>query len=85
MKNKVSFVYKVKNEEALTDIIKKSKIDIKMPCKKGKCGKCVIKIEGDINSPTKNEKKLLSESDLEKGYRLACEVKILGDVKIKME
>ena len=85
MKNKVSFVYKAKNEEKLSDIIKKSKIDIKMPCKKGKCGKCAIKIEGNINPPTKNERKLLSDNDLQRGYRLACEVKILGDTKIKME
>ena len=85
MKHKVSFIYKARDEENLSDLIKKSKVDIKMPCKKGKCGKCAIKIEGSVNPPTKNERKSLSEKELENGYRLACEIKILGDIKIKME
>lgn len=63
---------------------KKQDMKIKAPCKKGKCGKCVIKIlNGKTSEPTKNEIKALGEEKIKQGYRLACETTFLGDVTLE--
>ncbi|MEM2339372.1 MAG: ASKHA domain-containing protein, partial [Nitrososphaerales archaeon] len=50
----------------------------------GKCGKCkiIIKDQSNLNSPTKVERELLGESELKKGYRLACQSIIRGEVRV---
>ena len=41
----------------------------------GKCGKCKVKITGDyLPDPTLEEDKLLTEDEINDGYRLACKV-----------
>ena len=66
-------------------IAKKNNIKINAPCKKGKCGKCLVQIvEGKLPEPTKNERKNISSKKLDKGYRLACESKIEDDAVIKI-
>ena len=48
----------------------------------GVCGKCrVILEEGELESPRTDK---LSEADYAKGYRLACQSLIRGDVKIRV-
>lgn len=66
----------------LMDLVDESPFKIKIPCGKGKCGKCKCKVFGDANPPTENEKKKLSEKELEAGYRLACEVLVEGDIRV---
>ena len=66
-------------------IAKKNNIKINAPCKKGKCGKCLVQIvEGNLPEPTKNEIKSISSKKIEKGYRLACESKIDDDAVIRI-
>jgi len=76
-----------KKDETILAAAKDAKIKIKAPCKgKGKCGKCVVKVlEGKVSEPSKSEKKLLREKKIKKGYRLACEAIIEGDVVIKVK
>lgn len=54
------------------------------PCGgRGTCGRCKIKyISGQIPSITEDEKKLLSEEELNAGMRLACLVKPTSDIEI---
>lgn len=47
----------------------------------GSCGKCRIKINGDISAPTKKENRLLTASDLESDIRLACECRVTGSAQ----
>ncbi len=50
----------------------------------GTCGKCKVKIEGDqatVSPPTERERKMLG-SAIDDGMRLACQTKILGNVRI---
>ncbi len=66
----------------LSDLLEEAPFKIKIPCGKGKCGKCKCRVSGDVNPPTANEKKHLSEKDLAAGYRLACEVIVEGEVHV---
>ncbi|UCC18724.1 MAG: DUF4445 domain-containing protein [Promethearchaeota archaeon] len=51
----------------------------------GTCGKCVINISESnpkISKPTEREIKILGNEKLMEGYRLACQTKILGDLRV---
>ena len=52
----------------------------------GKCGKCKIIINDNVsvNSITDEEKKLLTEKEIENGVRLACLVKVQGNITVKI-
>jgi ferredoxin len=86
---KVKFVKetKIKKEKTILEVAEDMNIKIKASCGgKGKCGKCIVKvINGKVSEPTKNEKKLLKEKELEQGYRLACEAVVTADVEIILE
>ncbi|WP_432401451.1 2Fe-2S iron-sulfur cluster-binding protein [Wukongibacter sp. M2B1] len=89
MSNSIKFIKKVeiKKDKTVLDVAKEAKLKVKAPCNgKGKCGKCIVRIlEGKVSEPTKEEKKLLSEKKINKGYRLACEAIVEGDVVIELE
>ncbi|MFX0030081.1 MAG: ASKHA domain-containing protein [Candidatus Hermodarchaeota archaeon] len=51
----------------------------------GTCGKCLIQIldsNPNISEPTEKEKKNLGEQKISEGYRLACQTRILGDLRV---
>ncbi len=51
----------------------------------GGCGKCKVIINnGNTSSPNANEKRLLTEDELSRGYRLACSTFPLGDVRVNI-
>lgn len=63
--------------ERISDII-----DMPLPCGgNGKCGKCKIRIHGDISPIGADERKLLSEREIESGIRLACRCRVLGEAE----
>lgn len=66
----------------LMELLDEAPFKIKISCGKGKCGKCRCRVSGEVNAPTENEMKRLSEKDLEAGYRLACEVIVEGNVHV---
>jgi ferredoxin len=88
MSNSVRFIKEVESKKGKTilSIAQDSKIKIKDSCGgKGKCGKCLVKVlDGKVSDPTKTEKKIIGDKKLEKGYRLACECEIDGDVSIEV-
>ncbi|MCX5994317.1 MAG: ASKHA domain-containing protein [Chloroflexi bacterium] len=50
---------------------------------KGKCRSCKVRIEkGVLTAPTSNELKRLSNSELERGWRLSCQAKPAGDLVV---
>jgi uncharacterized 2Fe-2S/4Fe-4S cluster protein (DUF4445 family) len=58
------------------------------PCGgKGTCGKCRVRvISGEVSDVTDQERKLLSEHEIETGVRLACMTRMLGealDIEVK--
>ena len=59
-----------------------------MPCGgHGRCGKCRVKITGDVSPLTEREDRVLTPAEKQAGVRLACRVTALGDctVSIPME
>ena len=70
----------------LMDAINENNISIESTCgSKGKCGKCKVKLlEGKISNITENEKKLLSEKEIEEKIVFACERTVLGDITIEI-
>ncbi len=48
----------------------------------GTCGKCRIRIRGEISEPDERELAFLSEDDRKNGVRLACMCRLLGEFEI---
>ena len=49
----------------------------------GTCGKCRVRlVSGELSPFTPAERNALSEIDLNSGYRLACQARVLEDVKV---
>ncbi len=60
-------------------------INIDTPCGgKGTCGKCKILVIKGMNAITPVEEKFLSEEEIKKGFRLACQTKIFKDAIIEI-
>lgn len=77
---------KVEVGSKLIDVLNENNISVESTCGgKGKCGKCKIKVlQGKISNITDNEKKLLSEKEINEKIVLACERSILGDISIEI-
>lgn len=82
---KVKFVLPIKIKKAtpLLKVADKAGVDIKTSCLKGTCGKCVVKVTGDVNEVTPKERKYFSDAELEAGHRLACMVVVKGKCRIE--
>lgn len=50
---------------------------------RGTCGKCLVKVEGAVNDPSKEEVKRLKEK-LSDGWRFSCQTRILGTVTVTL-
>ncbi len=57
---------------------------IDTPCGgRGVCGKCLVKVEGGgVSETAEIERKKLSETELGRGYRLACVTTVTGDITV---
>ena len=51
----------------------------------GKCGRCKVKVLSEMRPPSKEEKELLGEDEIEEGIRLACRSRIEKDCVIQVE
>ncbi len=52
---------------------------------KGKCGKCIIHIvdpKAKLSEPSETEIKILGRDKIAEGYRLACQSRVLGNLRI---
>ncbi len=67
------------------EVAKKAGVNIRSECGgKGSCGRCRVITRSSVvlGKLTDAEKEYLSESEIELGYRLACQAKALGDVTV---
>jgi uncharacterized 2Fe-2S/4Fe-4S cluster protein (DUF4445 family) len=69
--------------ETLLETARKAGVDVDAPCSgNGTCGKCRIKlIEGTVEGEASRH---ISDADYAAGWRLACSVKALSDLKIEV-
>lgn len=55
------------------------------PCGgKGTCGKCRVRVTGQVSEPSAQELKVLKKEELEGGIRLACQTIPKGDVRVEL-
>jgi len=67
------------------EALERAGINIDTPCGgKGICGKCKILINKGITTATPIEEELLSEEEIKKGFRLACQAKLFKDSIIEV-
>lgn len=80
----MSFTINPKNPGMLlSEAIQQSGIPFGLPCSRGTCGKCKVRIiDGKVTEISDAEKKLLTIDEIEKGYRLACYTRIYSSVVI---
>jgi len=78
VKNLGKFVTGVYGKSFL-DVLREAGVSIRADCGGiGECGKCRIVIEKGFSSPlTESEKRFLSIDEISKGFRLACQAKVV--------
>lgn len=87
---KITFLPDKKNIEVnkattALEALERAGINIDTPCGgKGICGKCKILINEGITTATPIEEELLSEEEIKKGFRLACQAKLFQDSIIEV-
>ena len=60
-------------------------IPIDFPCGgQGSCGKCRVRLAPASESATESEQRLMPPSDLEAGYRLACQTHVTGQCMVEV-
>ncbi len=76
----------VKPGAALVDVADEHDTELDFGCRDGMCGTCIMTpVRGaeHLSPASDEERDTLSNFDAEPGQRLACQVKILGDVEIE--
>ncbi len=70
----------------LSEVLQSTDINFELPCSKGTCGKCKVKIiEGKLSEICDEERKFLTVYEIENGYRLACFAKVYSDIIVETE
>lgn len=73
----------VKQGLTLLEALKAAGVALPSPCGgRGKCGKCRVKVVSGKASPCTLDTEKISPGDVAKGYRLACQFRVTGDVEI---
>jgi uncharacterized 2Fe-2S/4Fe-4S cluster protein (DUF4445 family) len=69
--------------ETVGELLLRKGIYIDQPCGgTGLCGKCRVILSGTVPEPTSKDKKIFSEEELTSGFRLACQTKASGGMKV---
>jgi len=75
----------VNEGSTILEALESAGINIDTPCGgKGTCGKCKILVIKGIDTIIPVEEKFLSEEEIRKGFRLACQTKIFKDTIIEI-
>jgi len=74
------------SNQSLLEIAISSGIEIANLCAgKGTCHNCKVQIlSGEVSKPTANEREVFSDRELKDGWRLACQVYLKSDCKVKV-
>lgn len=69
----------------ISELLSKAHLRLNMPCGgKGICGKCKVKVFGNVSGITEFEKQCLTENEIADCVRLACQTYVTGDVKLSL-
>ncbi len=78
--------FEVEKGKSLREVCEEKNLSLPFGCKDGRCGTCRVKIlkgKKDLNALTQIEKNTLQRIGEIKKYRLACQVKVLGNIEIE--
>lgn len=82
----ISNLQYTKEGELLSNAIINSDIRFDMPCSgNGICGKCKVKVTGSLSQINHQEKRFLTDYEIEQGFRLACFTRIYSDVTVEID
>ena len=70
---------------SLIEAVGKAGVILDTPCGgQGRCGKCRVQIVGSPHPPSAADRDSLAAEDLDQGYRLACQTKVLSDLIVRI-
>ncbi len=70
----------------LLHLLQNNGVVMNTPCAgKGTCGKCAVRVRGNLEAPPDKEKSLLGSEKLERGFRLACYTHVSSDLEVYLE
>ena len=80
-----SRVLPVYKESNLLKALRHGGFHVEAPCGgMGICGKCKVRVNGELSPPDEAERNFLGDSRIGRGWRLACRTSILGDVEVHL-
>jgi uncharacterized 2Fe-2S/4Fe-4S cluster protein (DUF4445 family) len=72
------------SDATLAELMRRLGISLDLPCSgRGSCGKCKTRVFGHLSELTDAERSHLSKEEIESGFRLACQVRPLGDCSVR--
>ncbi len=88
IRNRDNSIFKsidIKRGALLSEVLRIEGIELNMPCgKMGRCGKCKVRFVSGESVATDADRRCLTESEIEKGYRLSCRSVLMGDCEIEI-
>lgn len=92
MKHKITIIHSESVIECddgaiLSDVLHENNISLPLLCGgKGKCGKCKVRIIGSKSGAVEHDFRMdtLSDYEIKKGIRLACQYRVHSDVSVKL-
>lgn len=75
------------DDELMLDAALNREVELDYSCREGMCDSCMVRILAgveNLSDPTQEEVDMLDE-DIQKGFRLSCQVRVKGPVKILQE
>lgn len=85
MKDGKATIISVKEPITLLEALRKNGFNTESPCNgNGTCGKCKVLIRNDNYPYTREEKKLLTDSEIYNGTHLSCRVMVTSDLEVTL-
>lgn len=81
-------VIEVKKRAALVDVADEHETELDFGCRDGVCGTCIVSVRAgaeNLSPMTDEERDTLENFAAAPGQRLACQVRIVGDVEIELQ
>lgn len=74
-----------KQQKNLLEMLQEKNEYISAPCNgNGTCGKCIVQYKRGATEPTRRDREVFSEKQLEDGYRLACQSHPVGAYEVEI-
>ena len=74
-----------KQQKNLLEMLQEKNEYISAPCNgNGICGKCIVRYKRGATEPTRRDREVFSEKQLEDGYRLACQSHPVGAYEVEL-